>query len=88
DGKGMLEIFEFKSPKGQAQHQNRAVSDEGYTHICLSVKDMDSEYKRLKAAGMRFHCPPLDLPSAKVTYGRDPDGNIIEFLELLNPENK
>jgi len=32
---------------------------------------------------MTFHCPPQDLgPGMRTTYGRDPDGNVIELQEL------
>jgi hypothetical protein len=34
---------------------------------------------------MRFHCPPQNLGESRVTYGRDPDGNVIELLESLDP---
>ena len=49
--------------------------------------DIDKEYERLAAAGMRFHCAPVQNGDAKMTYGRDPDGNVIELLEFLNPND-
>ena len=44
------------------------------------MTDVDAEYQRLTAAGMRFHCPPQDLGGARTTYGRDPDGNVVQVL--------
>lgn len=83
-GESLLELFEFQSPRPAATEPDRPVCDHGFTHICLSVTDMDAEYGRLSRAGMHFHCPPLQLGRrAKVTYGRDPDGNVVELLELL-----
>jgi catechol 2,3-dioxygenase-like lactoylglutathione lyase family enzyme len=77
-----LEIFEFDNPVGRAGDPDRPVCDAGITHICLSVSDIDGEYARLTAAGMRFHCPPQPASGiGRATYGRDPDGNIIELLE-------
>jgi catechol 2,3-dioxygenase-like lactoylglutathione lyase family enzyme len=35
------------------------------------------------APTMRFHCPPVDYGMLKTTYGRDPDGNVIEVQELI-----
>ncbi|MEE9279833.1 MAG: VOC family protein [Myxococcota bacterium] len=85
-GSNHLELFEFDSPAPRAADPNRPVCDHGYTHVCLSVTDMDAEYERLKQAGMRFHCPPIQLGRrARVTYGRDPDGNVVELLEYLEP---
>lgn len=77
-----FEIFEFKNPRGKAGDPNRPVCDVGYTHICLHVDDVDAEYARLSAAGMLFHCAPQEVPGlCRATYGRDPDGNIVELMQ-------
>jgi hypothetical protein len=34
---------------------------------------------------MRFHCPPQNLGGARTTYGRDPDGNVVELQEITDP---
>ena len=46
--------------------------------------------ERLKAAGVEFHCPPTFLANDTVltTYARDPDGNVVEFQEILNPKSR
>jgi catechol 2,3-dioxygenase-like lactoylglutathione lyase family enzyme len=77
-----LELFEFASPIGRQGDPERPVCDRGIAHICLEVADVDAEYCRLTAAGMRFHCAPQTVPGlCRLTYGRDPDGNIVELLE-------
>lgn len=87
----LVEMFEYSSPAGRPADPDRPVCDHGYTHFCLLVSDIDTEYQRLAAAGMRFHCPPHPAPapirrgSVRSAYGRDPDGNVIELLELLHP---
>ena len=65
---------------------NRAVNEHGITHICLQVRDIHSEYERLQAAGMSFHCPPQAQDTGFVTYGRDPDGNVVELLEFTQAD--
>jgi hypothetical protein len=65
----------------------RPVCDHGITHLCLNVTDIDKEYERLNAAGMRFHCPPQHMGALKATYGRDPDGNVVELLEVTDAKN-
>lgn len=83
-GDTLLELFEFDSPTPTPGNPGRPVCDHGFTHICLDVTDMAAEYERLREAGMRFHCPPMQLGrSTKVTYGRDPDDNVIELYERL-----
>ena len=77
-----LEIFEFARPEGRPGDPDRPVCDVGVTHICLCVSDIQGEYARLKLAGMRFHCPPQGAGAVgSATYGRDPDGNIVELIE-------
>lgn len=84
-GNQCIELFEFTSPAPSAGDPDRPVSDPGFTHICFAVRDIDAEFERLSAAGMRFHTPPKragDRPF-RATYGRDPDGNVVELLEIL-----
>ena len=81
-GDSFLEVFEFSSPEPRSPNTPRPVCDHGITHICLQVQDIHGEYERLKAAGMEFHCAPLQQDSGWLTYGRDPDGNVVELLQF------
>ena len=88
-GNTHIEMFEYSAPAGKPAEQDRPVCDHGYTHFCLDVQDIDAEYERLLGLGMRFHCPPAPASalrdgSLRATYGRDPDGNVIELLEILD----
>ena len=81
-GNAYLELFEFAAPTPKPGDPQRPVSDHGLTHICLEVRDIDAEYARLSAAGMEFTCEPQQMPAgSKATYGRDPDGNVIELRQ-------
>jgi len=82
-----IELFEYHTPTPERQQMDRPVCNHGYTHIALEVKDIESEYRRLKAAGMVFHCEPQFMGDLAATYGRDPDGNVVELQEVLNPEH-
>jgi catechol 2,3-dioxygenase-like lactoylglutathione lyase family enzyme len=81
-GNACVELFQYATPESKPGDVNRPVCDHGITHLCLQVADIDAEYTRLKAAGMRFHCPPQDVSGLRATYGRDPDGNVVELLEV------
>jgi len=75
-----MEIFEFQSPPPKKLDPDRPVCDHGLTHFSFEVTDVQAVYDRLKKAGMRFHCPPEKLGDfGTATYGRDPDGNVIEL---------
>ncbi len=87
-GNAVIELFQYESPTPRPGDPQRPVADHGITHICLDVTDLDAEYARLTAAGMRFHCPPQDIGmDLRTTYGRDPDGNVIELQEVLSQES-
>jgi len=77
-----LEFFEFLHPAGRSQDPNRPVSERGITHFAVEVDDLAGIYERLQAAGVVFHCPPIDFGFAAATYLRDPDGNVIELLQM------
>ncbi len=87
-GNAFIELFQYKTPTPKPAEAMRPVCDHGITHLCLNVTDIDAEYERLKAAGMIFHCPPQGAGSGvRATYGRDPDGNVVELLEVKDAEN-
>ena len=82
-GNAYLELFEYSEPEPGPGDPHRRVCDPGITHLCLDVTEVDAEYERLSAAGMTFHCPPQDVaPGVRTTYGRDPDGNVVELQQV------
>ena len=86
-GNAYLEFFEYVSPAGNPKNPSYGVNDHGYTHFALDVQDIDAEYERLSRGGMTFNCPPPNFPGSPIraTYGRDPDGNVIEIQEIRDP---
>lgn len=86
-GDSMLELFEFGHPAPRPQPHDRPTCDHGFTHICFLVDDVAQEQARCEAAGMRFHSPAQRTADLAFTYGRDPDGNVIELLQLLEADH-
>lgn len=88
-GNACVELFQYAAPEPQTGDPRRPVCDHGITHLCLEVSDVEHEYERLKAAGMHFHCPPQRAGSGlRATYGRDPDGNVVELLEVVEATDR
>jgi catechol 2,3-dioxygenase-like lactoylglutathione lyase family enzyme len=83
-GNAYIEIFQYSSPLPKSAEPMRPVCDHGITHICLDVADIDAKDEPLKNAGMVFHCPPQGVGGLRATYGRDPDGNVVELLEVTD----
>ena len=79
-----IELLQYLSHPQDVPEPARAC-DVGCNHVALQVDDIDELFRKLKAEGIRFHAPPTVSPDgcAKVTYCRDPEGVIIELVEIL-----
>ena len=82
-GRAHIEFFQFSNPAPKPRGSQRAANEHGISHLCFEVEDCSAEYNRLTRAGVAFHAPPMTMPTgASFTYGRDPDGNIFELIEV------
>ncbi len=81
-GNCFLELFEFSSPT--PNRPERGLQDYGITHLCLHVSDMDAMVARLKDAGISFRSEPQRRATHASVYGHDPDGNVLELLEVMD----
>jgi len=87
-GNLLIELFEFHAPAARPAPPDRRVSDHGICHIALEVTDIDGVHRRLSAAGMRFSCEPQTLwDGTRISYGRDPDRNVVELQQLPDAAN-
>lgn len=75
----VLEIFQFDPPEPA---QQAVWARPGYTHIALSVRDVPGWVARLERRGIRFLCDPQFVGGAHWVFFRDPDGNLIELIDL------
>jgi len=82
---GAIELLQYLSHPQNVPEPAHAY-DLGCNHVALQVDDLDTLYEKLKAESIRFHTPPIVSPDggAKVTYCRDPEGVIIELVELVD----
>jgi catechol 2,3-dioxygenase-like lactoylglutathione lyase family enzyme len=60
-------------------------NDVGCSHVAIQVIDLDGLYRKAAAAGIRFNTAPVVAAGgkAKVTYCRDPEGVLLELVEIL-----
>jgi len=84
-GHTYLELFAYSAPRPRPGDPDRPVSDAGLTHLCLAVDDIEAEYRRLRAASVRFHTEPGPPGPLRATYGRDPEGNVFELIQFRDP---
>lgn len=79
-----IEVFEYTTNDPQLVHPR--MCDRGITHLCLYCDDVFAEYERLIALGMEFNCPPGGSAATRATYGPDCDGNMVELLQIVDPD--
>lgn len=84
DDGNLVELLWYKSHPRDLNGP-REICATGISHIAFTVEDIDYEYKRLKEKGVKFYSSPQISPDnkAKVTFCRDPEGNLIELVEEL-----
>ena len=85
DGFPKLDLIELKG-FGNAPVVTNA--DRGFVRICLASRDVRADYDRLVAAGVEFETAPLDMERdlAKIALCRDPDGALIELIQIDLPK--
>ena len=84
-----LELIEYANPRGEPI--DTSTNRPGVAHLALQVDDLETEFARLKAAGVRIKS---DAP-VPVTHGRhtgglvcymlDPDNITLEMMQLPDP---
>ena len=61
------------------QPLKRALVDDGIPYTSFAVKDVQAEYDRLTAAGVKFTQPPVDVGPVKTAVLDDTCGNLIQI---------
>jgi len=87
DGRRLLELVYYidpPSPAAKVLDPNQLHS----MHLCFNVAGLQNSYKDLSAKGVRFLTPPKVIKrpggeSVCLCYAQDPEGNWLEFRELL-----
>lgn len=76
-----LEFWQYTEPVSRPSMRTD-VRTLGWNHICLEVANVEQIYDRLQADGIELHGPIVRNAFGAFFYGRDPDGNVFECLEI------
>ena len=82
-----LELIQYLTPPSGLTSGNR--NDLGASHLAFFVENIDEFYTEKSKQGLRFNNEPAALHDdsgkllRKALYAQDPDGNWLEFVELL-----
>jgi catechol 2,3-dioxygenase-like lactoylglutathione lyase family enzyme len=80
----MIELLYFQSHPDSPTWVGTPYST-GFTHVAMTVADLDASCEKLKSEGVVFSAPPQLSPdgAVKVTYGKGPEGVLLELVEVL-----
>jgi catechol 2,3-dioxygenase-like lactoylglutathione lyase family enzyme len=83
-GGGMIELLHFHSHLDRPAWIGTPYST-GFTHVAMTVKNIDGFCKKLAGAGVTFLAPPQNSSDGKVkvTYCQGPEGVLLELVEIL-----
>ena len=81
---GYLELFAFEEP--QMTEPALEPWARGFTHLGFEVDDVVGTHARMASAGVTFLSDPQDPADGSLAvYGRDPEGNLFELMQLAGP---
>jgi lactoylglutathione lyase/glyoxylase I family protein len=81
-GPAMLELFEYRDPRGRQVPPDWTHADHGFNHVGLTSTDTRADWQRLCGRGVEFVGEPLEFrPGVWIVYFRGPDGEILELRE-------
>jgi catechol 2,3-dioxygenase-like lactoylglutathione lyase family enzyme len=80
----LIELLHFQSHPDRPYWSGEPFST-GFTHIALTVDDLDQLVLKLSGFGVKFPAPPQRSPDgyAKVIYAQGPEGVLLELVEIL-----
>ena len=83
DDNALLELLYFNNTIDDSCPH--IINQKGFSHMALTVFDVDKTYKDLRGHGIAFVSPPQISADgkAKVAFCRDPEGNLLEMVQEL-----
>lgn len=86
-GESVVELFDYKHPKGREPRPDHQQSDYGLTHIGFTVEDFWGTYQRLQDHGVRFLGDPVEIrPGVFVAYFSGAEYEVCEMREIVKRE--
>ena len=87
-GNVQLEFWQYHQPPAPRVDEGRLVSDPGYSHFAFEVDDLVAERARAQELGMVFQGEPIETGGICATYGRDPDGIVVELIQFRDADRR
>ncbi|MBM3190553.1 MAG: VOC family protein [Chloroflexi bacterium] len=80
----VVELFDYRYPKGREPRPDPQQSDYGLTHIGFMVEDFWGTYRHLVDHGVQFLGEPVEIrPGVFVAYFRGAEYEVCEMREIV-----
>ena len=82
-----LEFIQFLEKKSKKKTRlNKDFKQKGKIHICFTVKNIETIFKKLRKEKIKFISKPLhsDFDPVKTCFFYDPEDNLIQLVEGKN----
>jgi catechol 2,3-dioxygenase-like lactoylglutathione lyase family enzyme len=80
--KGMLELFEYITPRGKPIPIDHRQADNGFIHMGFTSTDARADYRFLRDNGVKFLSDPVEFrPGVWIFYFYGPDGEVCEMRQ-------
>ena len=85
DGSLIELLMDVAHPTPLPDAEHNRLCDRGIRHIAFTVADVGESYRILREEGCEVLGEPITSPDnyAKVFFARDPEGNLLEIVEVL-----
>jgi catechol 2,3-dioxygenase-like lactoylglutathione lyase family enzyme len=86
---GTIKLMAVPDDKGEHIYKGRRWGDIGCMEFCMDVSDLEGAVEDAKHKGVPIYLQPCEVDmgsgsKGKVAYIRDPDGTIVEFVEICS----
>ena len=87
DNSTRIELLQFENPKKE-KSKKISLFEPGFTHVSITVKNLDELFEKLKNHGIEFNSQPTISSNGllKVVFCKDFEGNYLELIEEMNNE--
>lgn len=84
-GDSVIELFDYRHPRGREPRGDALQSDYGLTHIGFIVEDFWGTYQHLLDRGVTFLGEPVEIrPGVFVAYFRGAEYEVCEIREIVS----
>lgn len=87
NGHFYIELIQYLTPKIKNSAKDSQITNSGFNHFGIEVKDVEKAYKIITASGGKAISKPVTLTESgtRMFFACDPDGNRIEIFKRKGP---